>query len=106
MIVGLKYAGASDGIPMRISVGDTIKLRLEGPEVSAYHNDKKVGYLSPDKRELWNSLRPSARSRARVVGEITDEDGDIAALDVEISARSAPMAREAGKPAAPSIRDA
>lgn len=97
MIVGLKYAGASDGFPMRIGVGDTIKLRLEGAEVSAYHNDKKVGYLSPDKRRLWNSLRPSARSRAKVVGEITDEDGNIAGLDVEISERSSSMPRAAGK---------
>jgi len=104
MIVGLKYAGASDGFPTRISVGDTIKLRLEGAEVSAYHNDKKVGYLSPDKRRLWNSLRPSVRNRARVVGEITDEEGSIAALDVEISARSPSLPRAAGK-VSPSVRE-
>src|SRR4026208_1133890 len=91
MIVGLKYAGASDGFPTRINVGDTVKLRLEGTEGSAYHNDRKVGYPSPDKLHLWNSLRPSARSRATVVGEIIDEDGNIAGLDVEISAKSAVM---------------
>lgn len=99
MIVGLKYAGASDGFPTRINVGDTVKLRLEGTEVSAYHNDRKVGYLSPDKLHLWNSLRPSARSRATVVGEIIDEDGNIAGLDVEISARSTIMPRPAAKAA-------
>jgi hypothetical protein len=89
MIVGLKYAGASDGFPARISVGDTVRLRLEGTEVSAYHKDKKVGYLTPDKRRLWNSLRPSTRTRATVVGEIVDEEGNIAGLDVEIPTRSA-----------------
>lgn len=88
MIVGLKYAGASDGFPARISVGDTVTLRLEGAQISAYHNDRKVGYLSPDKWRLWNSLRPSARTRARVVGEILDEEGSIAGLDVEFSAPS------------------
>jgi hypothetical protein len=104
MIVGLKYAGASDGFPTRISVGDTIKLRLEGAEISAYHNDKKVGYLSPDKRRLWNSLRPSARNRARVVGEITDEEGNIAGLDVEISTRPSSSPRAAAK-MPPNLRD-
>ncbi len=99
MIVGLKYAGASDGFPTRINVGDIVKLRVEGTEVSAYHNDRKVGYLSPDKLRLWNSLRPSARNRATVVGEIIDEDGNIAGLDVEISARSAAMPRAAAKTA-------
>ena len=105
MIVGLKYAGASDGFPTRISVGDTIKLRLEGAEISAYHNDKKVGYLSPDKRRLWNSLRPSARNRAKVVGEITDEEGNIAGLDVEIATRPSSAPGAAAK-MPPSLRDA
>jgi hypothetical protein len=96
MIVGLKYAGASDGFPTRISVGDTVSLRLEGAQVTAYHNDRKVGYLSPDKRRLWDSLRHSSRARARVVGEILDEEGSIAGLDVEFSAppkRVPPSAR-------------
>jgi hypothetical protein len=98
MIVGLKYVGASDGFPTRISVGDTVRLRLEGSEVSAYHKDRKVGYLAPEKRRMWNSLRPSARGRARVVGEILDEDGNIAGLDVEIPASSTSIS--------PSVRQA
>ena len=100
MIVGLKYAGASDGFPTRISVGDTVRLRLEGAEISAYHKDRKVGFLSPDKRRLWDSLRPSARARASVVGEILDEEGNIAGLDVEFSTPSKwvpPSARKSQK---------
>jgi hypothetical protein len=93
MIVGLKYVGASDGVPRRISVGDNIALRLEHDLVSAYHNGQKVGHLSPNKQRLWNSLRPSARRRAKVVGEILDEEGNIAALDVEITVPTGPAKR-------------
>jgi hypothetical protein len=95
MIVGLKYVGASDGVPRRISVGDSVALRLEDDLVGAYHNGQKVGHLSPNKLRLWNSLRPSARRRARVVGEILDEEGNIAALDVEITVPSGPAKRPA-----------
>ncbi|HEY7765888.1 MAG TPA: hypothetical protein VIB38_12930 [Aestuariivirgaceae bacterium] len=105
MIVGLKYVGASDGVPRRISVGDSVALRLEDDLVSAYHNGQKVGHLSPNKLRLWNSLRPSARRRAKVVGEILDEEGSIAALDVEIAVPTGPAKRPA-KTAPPAVPEA
>src|SRR5688500_16041587 len=94
MIVGLKYAGGTDGFPIRINVGDVVALRRETRHaakhggVAAYHNGKKVGYLSSDKQALWKTLSRSARGQARVVGEILDEDGEIVGLDVKIPTAS------------------
>jgi hypothetical protein len=90
MIVGLKYVGATSDFPTRITVGNVIKLRPEADSLSmsgtvaAYHNGTKVGYLSPNQHSIWSSLNPSTRRHAEVVGEILDEDGNLAALDVEI----------------------
>jgi hypothetical protein len=90
MVVGLKYVGATSDFPTRISIGNVIKLRREADSpsipgtVAAYHNGTKVGYLSPDQHSIWSSLKPSTRRRAEVVGEILDEDGNLAALDIEI----------------------
>jgi hypothetical protein len=94
MIVGLKYAGGTDGFPIRINVGDVVALRRETRHavkpggVAAYHNGKKVGYLASDKQALWKALSPSARGQARVIGEILDEDGEIVGLDVKIATAS------------------
>jgi hypothetical protein len=90
MIVGLKYVGASDDLPAHIPIGDVVKLRREPREqsdpgaVAAFYKGTKVGYLSSDKQPLWDSLRPSARRRAKVTGEILDEEGNLAGLDIEI----------------------
>jgi hypothetical protein len=90
MIVGLKYVGEADDRPTRVLIGDVVKLRREPREqpdpraVTAFYKGRKVGYLSPEKQALWDSLRPSARRRAKVTGEILDEDGDLAGLDVQI----------------------
>ncbi|MGH6875504.1 MAG: hypothetical protein ACREDW_10840 [Aestuariivirgaceae bacterium] len=89
MIVGLKYVGASDDLPIRIAVGHVVDLRREPchPQesgVAAYYDGTRVGYLSPDRQPFWESLDPSARCRAKVMGEILDEDGNLAALDIEI----------------------
>ena len=90
MVVGLKYVGATSDFPTRITVGNVIKLRPEADSLSmsgtvaAYHNGTKVGYLSPDQHSIWRSLKPSTPRQAEVVGEILDEDGNLAALDIEI----------------------
>jgi hypothetical protein len=89
MIVGLKYVGEADDLPTRVAVGEMVKLCREpcgqpDPEaVTAFYNGRKVGYLSPEKQALWDSLGP-ARDRAKVTGEILDEDGDLAGLDIQI----------------------
>jgi hypothetical protein len=91
MIVGLKYVGAASDIPTSITVGDEVYFRREPGSVprlsavAAYHNGRKVGYLSPDQHTLWHSMGPSAKRQATVVGEIRDEDGTLAGLDVEIA---------------------
>jgi hypothetical protein len=82
--------GQSD-FPHRITVGDEVNFRREPGKmpglsaVAAYHDGRKVGYLSPDKHTLWHSMGPEARRQATVVGEIRDEDGTLAGLDVEIA---------------------
>ena len=89
MIVGLKYVGEADDLPTRVAVGEMVMLHREpcaqpDPEaVTAFYNGKKVGYLSTEKQALWDSLGP-ARDRAKVTGEILDEDGDLAGLDIQI----------------------
>jgi len=94
MIVGLKYVGAASDIPTSITVGDEVYFRREpgsAPRLSAvaaYHNGRKVGYLSADKHTLWHSMGPSGRRQATVVGEIRDQDGTLAGLDVEIAESS------------------
>src|SRR5215212_11370185 len=83
IIVGLKYVGEADDLPTRVPIGDVVKLRREPCEqpdpgtVTAFYKGRKVGYLSPEKQALWDSLRPSTRRRAKVTGEILDEDGDL-----------------------------
>lgn len=96
MIVGLKYAGGSEDFPTRINIGEVVDLRQEpgrrnkpGP-VAAYYHGKKVGYLSQEIQGIWRAIKRPARYRAKVVGEITDEDGELAGLDVQISVPSEP----------------
>src|SRR5215207_1112930 len=89
MILGLKYVGEADDLPTRVAVGEMVKLRREpcgqpDPEaVTAFYNGRKVGYLSTEKQALWDSLGP-AQDQAKVTGEILDEDGDLAGLDIQI----------------------
>jgi hypothetical protein len=96
MILGLKYVDAEDDLPTRTLVGDAVDLQLEPRHptgscavaaytVAAYYDGAKVGYLSHENRALWEALNPSGRSRAKVLGEILDEDGRLAGLDVEIN---------------------
>ena len=96
MIVGLKYAGGSEDFPTRINIGEVVDLRQEpgrrnkpGP-VAAYYHGKKVGYLSQEIQGIWRAIKRPARYQAKVVGEITDEDGELAGLDVQISVPSEP----------------
>jgi hypothetical protein len=103
MIVGLKYVGAASDIPTSITVGDEVYFRREPGSVprlsavAAYHNGRKVGYLSADKHTLWHSMGPSARRQATVVGEIRDEDGTLAGLDVEIAVTAEPDEQASGR---------
>jgi hypothetical protein len=96
MIVGLKYAGGAEDFPTRINIGEVVDLRQEpgrrnkpGP-VAAYYHGKKVGYLSQEIQGIWRAIKRPARYQAKVVGEITDEDGELAGLDVQISVPSGP----------------
>jgi hypothetical protein len=103
MIVGLKYVGAASDIPTSITVGDEVYFRREpgsAPRLSAvaaYHNGRKVGYLSADKHTLWHSMGPSGRRQATVVGEIRDQDGTLAGLDVEIAVTAGPDEQASGR---------
>jgi hypothetical protein len=90
MIVGLKYVGPSDDLPIPITIGDVVDLQREpcqSPDsgaIAAYYDGTKVGYLSSEKQALWDSLQPSVRCQAKVMGEILDEDGNLAGLDIEM----------------------
>jgi hypothetical protein len=81
----------TDGFPTRISVGELVSLQrepvppLEPGVVAAYYGDEKVGYLSSDSHALWDILEPSARQLGKVIGEILDENGGLAALDIEFN---------------------
>jgi hypothetical protein len=63
--------GASDDIPARVPVGDVVSLQRElfdlwhSNGIAAYYEGRKVGYLSPKKQALWDSLEPSAEHQAR-----------------------------------------
>jgi hypothetical protein len=100
MIFGLKYAGGTDYFPSRVSLGDVIDLRREPNNlynpgaVAAYYNGTKVGYLADEKQGIWSAIKQSSRYKAIVVGEILDEDGELAGLNVEIFIHS-----DVGEPA-------
>jgi hypothetical protein len=90
MIFGLKYAGGTDYFPSRVSLGNVIDLRREPNNlynpgaVAAYYNGAKVGYLADEKQGIWSAIKQSSHYQAIVVGEILDEDGELAGLNVEI----------------------
>jgi hypothetical protein len=68
-----------------VSLQQELVPTLELGVVAAYYEDEKVGYLSSDSHALWDILEPSARQQGRVIGEILDEDGGLAALDIEFN---------------------
>jgi hypothetical protein len=89
-IIGLKYTGGEDEFPYRVGLGSKIELERERTKpysfgaVAAYHDERKIGYLSDENRAAWNALKTFASHPAKVVGEITDESGKLAGLDVEV----------------------
>jgi hypothetical protein len=89
-IIGLKYTGGEDEFPYRVGLGSKIELERERTNpysfgaVAAYHDERKIGYLSDENRAAWKALSTFASHPAKVVGEITDESGKLAGLDVEV----------------------
>ena len=74
----------------RVHVGDAVELRYEPGSpytpsaIAAFHGGKKVGYLPAEKRWIWRAIKDSDRHEVVVVGEISDDDGELVGLDVEI----------------------
>lgn len=89
-IIGLKYGGRGAPAPARVHVGDAVELRYEPGSpytpsaIAAFHGGKKVGYLPAEKRWIWKAIKDSERHEVVVVGEISDDDGELVGLDVEI----------------------
>ncbi|HKQ94061.1 MAG TPA: hypothetical protein VJS40_00515 [Aestuariivirgaceae bacterium] len=89
-IVALKDEDGTPLLPSRIPIGGVVHLKRERgragrPEtIAAYHDRRKVGYLPPEKRWIWEALNDNKHT-VIVVGQIATTSGELIAFDVEIT---------------------
>lgn len=89
-IVALKTEEGVPWTPSHVRIGDPVKFRREpnnAGAIAAYHGNEKVGYLAAEKTWIWKVIG-ACHHEAVVVGAISDEQGGLVALDVEISVRA------------------
>jgi hypothetical protein len=86
----LKDEDGTPLLPSRIPIGGVVHLKRERgragrPEtIAAYHDRRKVGYLPPEKRWIWEALNDNKHT-VIVVGQIATTSGELIAFDVEIT---------------------
>ena len=89
-IVALRDEDGTPLLPSRIPIGGVLQLKRERgragrPEtIAAYHDHRKVGYLPPEKRWIWEALNDNKHTVV-VVGQVATTSGELIAFDVEIT---------------------
>jgi len=90
-VIGLRYEGRAAYVRRKVREGDdlTICLEPDNPKdsnaVAVFHRKQKIGYIPARKTWVARSLNEGDNHNVEVTGLVENEDGELVAVDIQIT---------------------